>query len=209
MPKAPVFTKEGTRTGMIDLPEEIFGLKPKKHLLWEVVRAYLAARRQGTHKAKTRSEVKASGANLWPQKGMGRARHGSVSAPIFVGGGKAHGPRPRDYRIKINVKAKRLALSQALSDRARENRVFVMEEFSMEKPKTKMMAELLAKMNLDGKRVVLLSADSNRNFYLSSRNIPRVNFKVAKDVNALDILGSEYVVIEKNAITALKERLVK
>ncbi len=208
MPKALLFTKDGERTGLIELPPEIFGHKPKKHLLWEVVKAYLANRRAGTHKAKTRSEVSYSGAKLWPQKGLGRARHGSISAPIFVGGGKAHGPKPRDYRIKINAKVKKLALSHALSDRARENRVFVMQEFTLDEPKTKKMVALLNKMGLEDKKVILLSADANRNFYLSSRNIPRVTFKLAKDVNALDVLNSEYVVLEKKAIDTLKERLV-
>ncbi|MEO0201213.1 MAG: 50S ribosomal protein L4, partial [candidate division WOR-3 bacterium] len=130
--KAPVYNIIGEKTGEMELPEDIFGIEPNRHVLWEVVRAYLINQRQGTHKAKTRGEVVGSRKKIWPQKHTGRARHGDRYAPIFVGGGKAHGPRPRDYYIKLPQKVKNLALRMALSDRAQNNRIYVVESFNME-----------------------------------------------------------------------------
>ncbi len=205
--KAPLYSPTGERIGEIELPDEIFGVKPKRHILWEVVKMYLANRRAGTHKAKTRAEVSYSGRKIWPQKGLGRARHGDRGAPIFVKGGKAHGPRPRDYSYQVPKKVKRLAFKMALSDRALENRVLVFEGFEFPEPKTKSMVQLLSAVGLEGKKVVVVPGEYNRNLYLSSRNIPKVETRLAKDVNTLDVLNSEYVVLDKNAVEKLKERL--
>ncbi len=205
--KAPLYSPNGERIGEIELPEEIFGVKPKRHVLWEVVRMYLANRRAGTHKAKTRAEVSYSGRKIWPQKGLGRARHGDRNAPIFVKGGKAHGPRPRDYSYSVPKKVRRLAFKMALSDRALENRVLVFDSFDIPEPKTKKMVQLLSAVGLDKKKVVIIPAEYDRNLYLSSRNIPKVETRLAKDANALDVLNSEYVVLDKEAIERLKERL--
>ncbi len=205
--KAPLLNANGEKVDMIELPEEIFGVKPKKAVLWEVVRMYQANRRRGTHKTKARGELAYSTAKLFPQKGLGRARHGSRSANIFVGGYKAFGPKPRDYSYSVPKKVKRLALKMALSDRAMNRRVLVMEKVDFETPKTKNMVGLVGKIGLDNKKVVFLLNSPNKNVYLSGRNIPRVDVKLAKDVNAMDILNFDYVVIEKDGIETLKERL--
>jgi len=205
--KAPLLNANGEKIDMVELPEEIFGVKPKKAVLWEVVRMYQANRRRGTHKTKARGELSYSTAKLFPQKGLGRARHGSRSANIFVGGYKVFGPKPRDYSYSVPKKVKRLALKMALSDRAMARRVFVMEKVDFETPKTKNMVGLVGKIGLDGKKVVFLLNGPNKNVYLSGRNIPKVDVKLARDVNAMDILNFDYVVIEKDGIETLKERL--
>ena len=208
MPKAPLYNTEGEKIGEIELPEEIFGVEPKKHVLWEVVRAYLLNRRVGTAKAKTRGEVKGSGRKIWPQKGLGRARHGDRQAPIFVGGGKAFPPRPREYGYDPPKKVKRLALKMALSDRAKANRVIVMENIpTMEEPKTKRAIEILDKLGLDGEKVLFVTGELNRNLYLSTRNLPKVATKHHLETNAYDVLWAEYLVLEKDAINGFKERL--
>ncbi len=208
MLKAPVFSRDGKKIGEVELPDEIFGVTPKRHVLWEVVRAYLANRRVGTAKAKTRSEVKGSGRKIWPQKGTGRARHGDRQAPIFVGGGKAFPPRPRDYGYDPPKKVKRLALKMALSDRAREDRILVLDSIPTdEPPKTKSAVELLKNLGLDGKKVLFVTHGTKKNFYLSTRNIPKVNTKSDAEANTYDVLDSEYVVLEKDAISGLQERL--
>ncbi len=205
--KAPLFSPNGERIGEIELPDDIFGVKPKRHVLWEVVKMYLANRRVGTHKAKTRAEVSYSGRKIWPQKGLGRARHGDRGAPIFVKGGKAHGPKPRDYSYQVPKKVKRLALKMALSDRAMENRILVFENFQFDQPKTKLMVNLLKTIGLDGKRTLVVQGDYNKNLYLSGRNIPKVETRLAKDANAYDVLWSEYVLMDRKALETLKERL--
>lgn len=206
--KAPLYSSTGELIGEIELNDNIFGVKPQKHLLWEVTKLYLANRRQGTHKAKTRAEVNASGRKLWPQKGLGRARHGDIKAPIFVGGGKAHGPRPRDYYTDIPVKIRRLALVHSLSAKAREGKVYVIEKLNFPVPKTKEMAQLLEKMGLGDVKTLILPADYNKNAYLSGRNIPTCSVVPVKDVNALDVLDSRYVVIEKDGLPKMEERLL-
>ena len=205
--KAPLYNPEGERIGEIDLPEEIFGVQPKRHVLWEVTRMYLANRRVGTHRAKTRGEVVGSTAKIWPQKGLGRARHGDIKAPIFVGGGKAHGPRPRSYRYQVPKKVRRLALKMALSDRAREGKVLVFEAFQIPEPKTRLFQGLLNKLELNGHKVLFLLGEYDRNVYLSSRNIPKVNTELARDTNALSVLNSEYIVLDKQSLDVLKTRL--
>ncbi len=204
--KAPLFSAKGERIGEVELPDGIFGLVPKRHVLWEAVKMYLANRRVGTHKAKTRGEVRGSRRKIWPQKHTGRARHGDRYAPIFVGGGKAHGPRPRDYSYEIPRKVRRLALKHALSDRAREERVFVVEAYEFPRPRTKDMVQLLSAMGVDGERVVVVH-EGLENVVLSGRNLPRVEVRRAQDLNAYDVLWSERVVMSQKALELLKERL--
>lgn len=205
--KAPLYSATGELIGEIELNAEIFGVKPEKHLLWEITKMYLDNQRQGTHKAKTRAEVNASGRKIWPQKGLGRARHGDVKAPIFVGGGKAHGPKPRDYYHDIPVKIKRKALIYSLSDKARDSKLLVIEKFEFSEPKTRKMAELLSKMGLKDLKTLILTSDYSKNVYLSGRNIPTCEVIPVKDVNALHILNSRYVVIEKDGLAKIEERL--
>ncbi|MEO0149282.1 MAG: 50S ribosomal protein L4 [candidate division WOR-3 bacterium] len=206
--KAPVYNIIGEKTGEMELPEDIFGIEPNRHVLWEVVRAYLINQRQGTHKAKTRGEVVGSRKKIWPQKHTGRARHGDRYAPIFVGGGKAHGPRPRDYYIKLPQKVKNLALRMALSDRAQNNRIYVVESFNMEAPKTKVVANLIKSVGVDG-NILFVPENANRTFYLSARNIEDVEVLPADTVNTYYVLWSEHVFIERGAIDVLKGRLLK
>lgn len=206
--KAPVYSLMGEKTGEMELPEDIFGIKPNKHVLWEVVRAYLINQRQGTHKAKTRGEVIGSRKKIWPQKHTGRARHGDRYAPIFVGGGKAHGPRPRDYYIKLPQKVKNLALRMALSDRAQNNRVYVVERLNMETPKTKVIANFIKSVGVNG-NILFVPENSNRVFYLSARNIEDVEVLPADTLNAYYVLWSEHVFLEKGSIDVLKGRLLK
>ncbi len=206
--KAPVYNISGERTGEMELPEDIFGVEPNGHVLWEVVRAYLINQRQGTHKAKTRGEVVGSRRKIWPQKHTGRARHGDRYAPIFVGGGKAHGPRPRDYYIKLPQKVKNLALRMALSDRAQNNRIYVVESFNMETPKTKAVANFIKSVGVDG-NILFVPESTNRIFYLSARNIEDVEVLPADTLNTYYVLWSEHVFVEKGAIDVLKGRLLK
>ena len=205
--KAPLFNANGERVDTVELPEGVFGVKPKKAVLWEVVRMYQANKRRGTHKTKSRGELSYSTVKLFPQKGLGRARHGSRSANIFVGGYKAFGPKPRDYSYSVPKKVKKLALKMALSYRAMARRVFVMEKVGFETPKTKNMVNLVNKMGLDSRKVVFVLGEYNKNVYLSGRNIPRVDVKLAKDLNALDVLNYEYIVMEKDSLKTLEERL--
>ncbi len=204
----PVYNLNGEKIGESELPEDIFNVQVKKHVLWEVVRAYLMNQRQGTHKAKTRGEVVGSRRKIWPQKHTGRARHGDRYAPQFVGGGKAHGPRPRDYYISLPQKVKNLALKMALSDRAQNGRIYLVESFEMENPKTKVVAKLIKSLNISG-NTLFVPANANRNFYLSARNIEDVEVLPADTLNAYFVLWSEHVLMEKGAIEVLKGRLLK
>ncbi len=206
--KAPLYNAVGELIGEIELNATVFGVKPEKHILWEITKMYLDNKRQGTHKSKTRAEVNASGRKIWPQKGLGRARHGDIKAPVFVGGGKAHGPRPRDYYHDIPVQIRRKALLYSLADKARDGKILVIEKFNFEEPKTKKMAELLSKMGLNGVKTLLLTADYSKNTYLSARNIPTCDVTTAKDVNALDVLNSRCVIIEKDGLSKIEERLL-
>jgi len=205
--KAPIFNLQGEKLGEYELPEEIFSVKPKKHVLWEVVRAYLMNQRQGTHKAKTRGEVIGSRKKIWPQKHTGRARHGDRYAPIFVGGGKAHGPRPRDYYIKLPQKVKSLALKMALSDRAFNNRIYLVDTFSLENPKTKIVHNFIKSVGVSG-NILFVPENANRTFYLSARNIEDVEIIPADTLNAYFVLWSSHVFLEKGAVEALKRRLM-
>ena len=213
--KAVVVDPEGKRIGEQELPAEVFGLKPNPVLLWEVVQMYLARRRQGTAKAKTRGEVRGSRRKIWPQKHTGRARHGDRYAPIFVGGGKAHPPRPRDWGYSMPKKAVRKALAMALSDRAKEGRVFIVKPgLDVNPPKTKLVYSFLKNAGLlrddgDGANVLFVSRPENKSLYLSGRNIPRVEIWDARSVNAYHVLWSWNVVIEEPALEVLKERLAK
>ncbi|HOK23166.1 MAG TPA: 50S ribosomal protein L4 [Candidatus Hydrothermia bacterium] len=206
--KAPLYNENGELVGEMELKDELFGVEPKHHLLWEVSRMYMANKRQGTHFAKTRAEVVASGRKLFPQKGLGRSRHGDIKAPIFVGGGKAHGPRPREYYYEIPTRMKKLALLYSLADKAQHGRIYIIERFDFTEPKTRRMAELLEKIGLDEKKTLILSSVYNRNLYLSGRNIPFCDVMEVRDVNPVVVMNSSFVLIEKEGIGKLEKRLV-
>jgi len=164
--------------------------------------------RRGTHKTKTRAEIRGSGAKIWPQKGIGRARHGDRYAPIFVGGSKAHGPRIRDYRYSLPKKVKKLAFKFALSDRARYSRILVFKGFEFNEPKTKRMVELLKKIGLDTKKVLILPHQYEKNLFLSGRNIPNLTLKAVKYANAYDVLQAEYLILDEKGIDVIRERVL-
>lgn len=208
MARAPVFSPDGKRVGEVDLPPEVFGVEPNPTLLWEAVRMYLANQRQGNAQAKTRGEVIGSRRKIWRQKHTGRARHGDRYAPIFKGGGVAHGPRKRDYSYSLPRKALRKALAMSLSDRASEERVIVVSPgFQMESPRTKEIWSFLEAADLAGKNTLIISSPGNRNLYLSGRNIEKVKVTEVNEANAYDVLWSEFLVLEEPCIKLLEERL--
>lgn len=202
-----VLTKEGTNAGKVDLPDEVFNVSANKHLLHEAVCCYLANQRQGTASTKTRSEVKASGRKPWRQKGTGRARAGTVASPIWVGGGIAHGPKPRDYYYSLPRKARRLAIKGALSVRAREGNIKVVDSFALAQPKTKEAIKMLSALGVDKSKCLILVSEKRDDLLRATNNIPNVRVMMAKDINVYDVLDAEKVLIEKQAIGAIAEVL--
>jgi large subunit ribosomal protein L4 len=202
MIEAPHFSAAGAKKKAVPLPEALFDGTVNEDLLHRAVITYLANQRQGTHDTKTRSEVSGGNQKPWRQKGTGRARQGSTRAPHWRHGGIAFGPHPRDYRLAIPKKMRQLAKKSALNARAREGAVVVVDAFAYEKPKTKPFAELLAKLELAGKKVLVLTAgDANgQNVYLSGRNIPGVHVMRFADATAYEILWSDTVLVELPAL---------
>lgn len=197
--KAPLYKSDGKSGGDISLDAEVFGIEPNMDVLHQVVTAQLAAARAGTAKTKTRAEVRGGGAKPWRQKGLGRARHGSIRSPIWVGGGIAHGPQPRSYRQRTPKKMKRLALCSALSARASESAIKVVEEFDWATPKTKQAVELLEAMEASGKTLVVLNqldGSSGRSF----RNLPDVRLVEPGHLTAYDVLWSDQVVFTSHTV---------
>ncbi|MFN4086643.1 MAG: 50S ribosomal protein L4 [Spirosomataceae bacterium] len=199
-----VVDKSGKATGRsVTLPAEIFGVEPNNHVIWLDVKQFLANQRQGTHKAKQRAEVSRSTKKILKQKGSGGARHGSRKAPIFVGGGRVFGPTPRDYSFKLNKKVKELARRSALSVRAAEGNIVVVEDFQFDAPKTKAYINFLSGLAVSGSKTVLLTPDFNENVYLSSRNIPKTKVTTAAQVNTYDIVNAEKVIISEGALSVI------
>ena len=197
--KAPLYKSDGKSGGDISLDAEVFGIEPNLDVLHQVVTAQLAAARAGTAKTKTRSEVRGGGAKPWRQKGLGRARHGSIRSPIWVGGGIAHGPQPRSYRQRTPKKMKRLALCSALSARASESAIKVVEEFDWATPKTKQAVGLLQAMEASGKTLVVLNqldGSPGRSF----RNLPDVRLVEPGHLTAYDVLWSDQVVFTSHTV---------
>lgn len=199
-----VLDKSGNATGRtVTLPAEIFGVEPNNHVIWLDVKQYLANQRQGTHKAKQRAEISRSTKKIVKQKGSGGARHGSRKAPIFVGGGRVFGPTPRDYSFKLNKKVKELARRSALSVRAAEGNIMVVEDFQFDAPKTKAYINFLSGLAVNGTKTVLLTTEFNENVYLSSRNIPKTKVTTAAQVNTYDIVNAEKVIISEGAMSVI------
>ncbi|MEO0270354.1 MAG: 50S ribosomal protein L4 [candidate division WOR-3 bacterium] len=198
--KAKIYDFEGKEIGERKLPESIFGLEPNIHLLWLVTKYYLSRQREGTAKTKTRGEVSGGGRKPWPQKHTGWARHGSIRSPIWRKGGIVFGPRPRDFSIRVPYKAKLKALFIALSDRAKEERLKIISGLSNIGLKTKEGEKVLSNLSLKNKKVILLFGDNERDKFLAFRNIEGVLLKRAIDVNAYEILNSQYVVFSENGL---------
>jgi large subunit ribosomal protein L4 len=201
-----VLNIKGKKTGRsVDLPDEIFAIEPNDHVIYLAVKQFLASKRQGTAKVKTRMEVQGSSKKLHRQKGTGGSRKGNLRNPLYKGGGTIFGPKPRDYDFKLNYKVKGLAKCSALSHKAKENNLFVVEDINQEKPKTKEFAGILKNLNADNKKVLLLTADRNSNLYLSFRNLPNVQGYLFNDMNTYDIVNSNVVLITEGAAKLIVE----
>ncbi len=199
--KLDVRTPDGGKSGTVELADAVFGIEPNLDVLHQVVTAQLAARRSGSQNTKTRSEVRGGGRKPWRQKGTGRARQGSIRSPQFRGGGVVHAPKPRDYSQKINRKMVRLALYSSLSDRARSERVMVVNGWQFETPKTSQALVSLNNLGLDGRVLLVLgSEDADKTAELSFRNLPNVDLCQATELNAYDILRSDWLVFTKETL---------
>jgi large subunit ribosomal protein L4 len=194
-----VKTLTGSDADSIELDEGTFGIEPNIPVMHQVVNAQLAARRAGTHKTKTRAEVRGGGAKPWKQKGTGRARAGSSRSPIWVGGGVAHGPRPRDYSERTNKKMIKLALRSALSDRLADDKVRVVESWSFEAPSTKEAKSILATIGVEGRILVVIGRE-DETARKSFRNLPEVHILAADQLNTYDVLVSDYIIFAKHTI---------
>ena len=205
MATAKLYSGNGEAKGSVDLPAALFGQPVHKQALYEAVRNYLANQRQGTHDTKTRAEVKASTAKLYRQKGTGRARAGSAGSPTRIGGGVAFGPHPRDYSYTLPRKIKRRALKSALSDRADNERVLVIEDFAMDAPNTQTMANILKAMKLEGRHTLLVLDSEGDNIYLSARNLKGVRVLRSNELNAYTILWADNLVFTQKALSGVEE----
>ena len=191
------------------LNEAVFGIEPNDHVLYLDVKQYLANQRQGTAKAKERSEHAGSTRKLGRQKGGGGARRGDINSPVLVGGGRVFGPKPRDYRFKLNKKVKVLARKSALSYKAQENSIIVVEDFNFEAPKTKDFVNISKNLKVDGKKVLLLLPEVNKNVYLSARNLQRAEVMLASSLNSYKVLNADVVVITENSLKTIDGILTK
>jgi len=199
-----VRTKDGVAAGTIELPESVFGIEPNEHAMYLAVRAYLAHRRQGTAKTKTRAEVRGGGRKPFKQKGTGGARRGTSRSPLNPGGGIIHGPVPHLYSVDLPIKVKRLARKSALTLRARELNLIVVEDFTLPSAKTKDMATVLKALNIDGKVLVLLPS-VDQTIVKSARNIPGVTTFPADKISAYDVLSHGKLLIFKSAMQTLEQ----
>ncbi|MDP2176843.1 MAG: 50S ribosomal protein L4 [Bacteroidota bacterium] len=203
-----VFTISGTETGKtVQLPSEIFGITPNDHAMYLDVKQYLANQRQGTHKSKVKAEVNYSTRKIKKQKGTGGARAGSIKSGVFVGGGRIHGPQPRDYSFKLNKKLKRLAKLSALSYKATNNNILVLDSVNFDKPSTKSFNEVLSNLKLNNQRVLFVTPDLNSNLHLSSRNILKAETMRASDINTYQILKAKTLVLLNDSIEVLKQSI--
>lgn len=200
-----VFNIEGKETGRkVNLNETIFGIEPNDHAIYLDTKQYMASQRQGTHKAKERSEVMGSTRKLKRQKGTGTARFGSIKNPEFRGGGRIFGPRPRFYGFKLNKKVKQLARKSALSYKAKENKIIVLEDFSFDVPKTSQMAGMSVNLNLSRKNSLIVLPEQNKNIYLSSRNLQGVEVVTISDLNTYNIMKASTLVLTESAVDVLQ-----
>ena len=203
MAKVSVLNMEGSEVGTIELSDAVFGVEVNEHLVHQAVLSQLANNRQGTQKAKTRSEVSGGGRKPWRQKGTGHARQGSTRSPQWTGGGVVFAPVPRDYSIKMNKKERRLALKSALTSRVQENKLIVLEDLTLDEAKTKAMQTVLNNLNVSKALVVL--NEENKNVVLSTRNIPDVVTAYTNKINVFDILKYNTLILTKSAVASIEE----
>ncbi|MDR1810105.1 MAG: 50S ribosomal protein L4 [Prevotella sp.] len=199
-----VYNIDGKDTGKkVTLNESIYGIEPNDHVIWLDVKQYMANKRQGTHKSKERSEVSGSTRKLIRQKGGGGARRGDINSPLLVGGGRVFGPRPRDYSFKLNKKVKALARKSALTYKAKDNQILVVEDFSFEAPRTKDFIAVVKNLQVADKKLLLVLPDKNKNVSLSARNLQRVNVITASDINTYSILDSSCLVLSESSVAVI------
>ena len=208
--KISVLNIKGEDTGRkVTLNESIFGIEPNDHVLYLDVKQYLANQRQGTAKSKERSEHAGSTRKLGRQKGGGGARLGDINSPVLVGGGRVFGPKPRDYRFKLNKKVKSLARKSALSYKAQENAIVVVEDFTFEAPKTKEFVNVAKNLKVDGRKTLLVLPEVNKNVYLSARNLQRTEIMTASALNTYKVLNADVLVVTENSLKAIDGILTK
>ncbi len=193
--------------GEVEVPEKIFDHEVSQHLVWEVVRAYLASRRRGTHKTKERGEVAGTSAKPWKQKHTGRARAGHRRSPLWRGGGTVHGPRPRSYAMKVNKKARKAALRGVLSQRLAQGQFILLDSMELDVPKTKDFLGRMAGLGINGEKVLLVDGLENVNLYLASRNRPEIKMIDASSLNAYEVLNHRWIVTSSAALQTLVEVL--
>ena len=205
-----VLNIQGQETGRTAvLNDAIYAIEPNDHVLYLDVKQYLANQRQGTAKAKERSEMSGSTRKLGRQKGGGGARRGDINSPVLVGGARVFGPRPRDYRFKLNLKTKMLARKSALSYKVQENGIIVVEDFTFEAPKTKDYINVVKNLKIEGKKVLLVLPTENKNVYLSARNIQKAEVMGAANINAYKVMNADVVVLAESAVKTIDEVLTK
>jgi large subunit ribosomal protein L4 len=205
-----VLNSKGENTGRsVELPEDIFNIEPNDHVIYLAVKQYLAAQRLGTHKTKTRAEVKGSSRKLHRQKGTGGSRKGNIRNPLYKGGGTVNGPIPHGYNFKLNRKVKDLAKMSALTYKAREKNIVVVEDIQIEKPNTKAFLNVLNGLKLANKKLLMVNVDYDQNLYLSSRNVPRVKSSVLSDINTYDILHANTILLTESAAKVFTEEVVE
>ncbi len=205
-----VINNKGQKTGRtVDLSDNVFGIEPNEHAMYLDVKQYLANQRQGTHKAKERAEVARTTKKLKKQKGTGGARAGSMKSPLFKGGGRVFGPRPRDYSFKLNKKLKQLARMSALSVKAKNENITVLEPFTIETPKTSAFQQVLTAMELKGRRTLIVLPDTDKNLVLSARNLQSVEVRSASDMSTYDILKADNLVLIESAVSKFDEIYAK
>jgi large subunit ribosomal protein L4 len=197
---------KGKKTGRtVELPENVFGIEPNDHVIYLSVKQYLAAQRQGTHKVKTRAEVQGASRKLHKQKGTGGSRKGNIRNPLYKGGGTIFGPKPHLYNLKLNAKVKNLAKNSALSYKAKENAIVVIEDVKMDAPKTKSFVDILKKLKVEGKKALFVMPDFNDNVYMSLQNVPTVLGVLNRELNTYDVVNSEVVVLTESAAKQFSE----
>jgi large subunit ribosomal protein L4 len=205
-----VLTISGNKTGRtIELPEEIFGVDPNNHVIYLAVKQYLAAQHQGTHKVKTRAEVKGASRKLHRQKGTGGSRKGNIRNPLYKGGGTVFGPKPHGYDIKLNRKVKDLAKMSALTHKAKAEAIFIVEDIVMDAPKTKTFASILDSLKVSDKKTLFVTPEFDENVFASARNIPSVLASVLSDMNTYDVMNADILLLSESAAKIFTEEEVE
>lgn len=206
MPKVKVYNQEGKSVGNVTLSDTVFGIEPNQQALYDVVKAQRAAMRQGTHKVKTRSEVRGGGRKPWRQKGTGRARQGSIRSPQWKGGGIVFGPTPRDYSLKVNRKVRRLALKSALSLKVQNDKFIILDQLVLDEAKTKAMIAVISSLSLEGKVMIVLP-ELNETILLAARNIPGVSVTTVEQASVYELMNARSILTTKEGIKKYEEVL--